>query len=207
MTTAAIAHLILQYRYWILIPLTFVEGPIIGFVTGALSRLGYFNPFLAFSIFIVRDMLMDVAWYLAGSRGGKTRFAAWMLRKAKVTDEHLEGVRKLWDTHGLRTMFVAKLSYGISQLFLAVAGMVDMPLARFFRYAVIVALVEYGGLFILGYAMGGAFGNISGILSNIQWVIAILALVISAYYIFTHFMRRKALEEEQEAEEEVQKGM
>ena len=201
MTAAAIAHLILQYRYWILIPLTFIEGPIIGFITGGLSRLGYFNPFLAFSIFIVRDMLMDVAWYLAGSHGSKTRFAAWMLKKGKVTSEHLESVRKLWDEHGLRTMFIAKLSYGISQLFLAVAGMVRMPLTRFFRYAVIVALIEYGGLFVFGYWVGGAFGNLTGIISNIQWVIAILALVISTYYIFTHFMRARALDQEKRAEQ------
>ena len=132
MTAASIAALILQYRYWILIPLTFIEGPIIAFVTGALSRMGYFDPVFGFCIFIARDMLMDVAWYAAGKYGSRTRLAGWMLKKAHIQDHHLESVRTLWDTHGLRTMFVAKLSYGISQLFLAAAGMVNMPVARFF---------------------------------------------------------------------------
>lgn len=200
MAPAAIAALILQYRYWILIPLTFIEGPIIGFIVGALSRLGYFDPFLAFSIFIIRDMLMDVAWYLAGSHGGKTRWGAWMLKKARITDKDLHAVRILWETRGLRTMFIAKLSYGISQLFLAVAGIVKFPIRKFFEYAVIVALVEYGGLFIFGYYVGGAFGSFAKLLSNIQWAVAILALVIAAYYIFTHFMRRRAIKEEDAVE-------
>jgi len=201
MSIESITPLIVEYRYWILIPLTFIEGPIIGFIAGALSKLGYFNPFLAFSIFIFRDVLVDGLWYLVGSHGGKTRVAGWLLRKTRITDEHLHAVRKLWDSHGLRTMFISKLSYGISQLFLAVAGMVGMPFRRYFRYALIVALVEYGGLFVAGYVVGGAFGNMAGVLSNIQWVIAILALVIAGYYVFTHFMRRKALEEEKEASE------
>lgn len=200
MSATAITALILQYRYWILIPLTFIEGPIIGFIAGALSKLGYFDPFLAFSIFIARDMIMDVAWYYAGSHGSQTRFAAWMLRKARITDRDLHAVRILWETHGLRTMFVAKLSYGISQLFLAIAGMVKFPLRKFLEYALIVALIEYGGLFIFGYIVGGAFGSFARLLSNIQWAVAILALVIAAYYIVTHFMRRKALEEEAEVE-------
>jgi membrane protein DedA with SNARE-associated domain len=202
MSLESIVPLIVQYRYLILLPLTFIEGPIIGFIAGALSKLGYFNPYLAFSIFIFRDVLVDGLWYLAGSRGGKTKIAGWFLKKVRVTDEHLHAVRKLWDRHPLRTMLISKLSYGISQLFLAVAGMVGMPFARYFRYALIVALIEYGGLFICGYIVGGAFGSIAGVLSNIQWVIAILALVIAAYYIFTHYMRGRALAAEKRASEE-----
>ncbi|MDO8518253.1 MAG: hypothetical protein Q7S26_03120 [bacterium] len=196
MSVDSIVPVIIEYRYWILVPLTFIEGPIVGFVAGGLSRLGYFNPFLAFALFIFRDIVVDTLWYVAGSHGGKTRAAGWLLKKAHITEGDLHSVRILWDTHGLRTMFVGKLSYGIAQIFLSVAGMVGMPFRRFFRYALIVALVEYGGLFVLGYVLGGAFGDTTGVLSNIQWVIAILALFITAYYIFTHFMRRKALQEE-----------
>lgn len=201
MSVESITPLIVEYRYWILIPLTFIEGPIVGFIAGGLSRLGYFDPFAAFAIFIIRDILVDAAWYFAGSRGGKTRLAGWLFKKARVTEEHLHGVRALWDTRPLRTMFISKLSYGIAQLFLAVAGVVGMPFARFFRYALIVALVEYGGLFICGYVVGGAFGSLAGVLSNIQWVIAILALFIAGYYVFTHYMRTKTLKEEKEAAE------
>ena len=195
MSTAAIVALILHYKYWILLPLTFIEGPIIGFITGALSRLGYFNPFLGFAIFIIRDVLVDGFWYFVGRIGGKTRLARKVLEKIKVTPEHLEGVRTLWDEHGFRTMFVAKLSYGIAQAFLVVAGIVDMPYRQYFKWALLVALVEYGGLFIAGYLIGGAFGSIAGVISNIMWVIAILALVVAGYYILTHWMRSRAEEE------------
>lgn len=201
MSVESIAPLILEYRYWILIPLTFIEGPIIGFIAGGLSRLGYFDPFIAFAIFIARDVLVDNFWYAVGLWGGKTAFAQRILHKIRITPEHLENVRTLWDQHGFRTMLISKLSYGIAQAFLVVAGMVGMPFKRYFKYALLVALIEYGGLFVVGYFMGAAFGDIAGVLSNIQWVVAIIALVIAGYYIVTHFMRTKAQESIEKPEE------
>lgn len=195
-----IQALILDYRYWILIPLTFIEGPIIGFITGALAKLGYFNPFLAFSIFIFRDIIMDTMYYFLGRKFEGTNFSQKMLLKLKVTPDHLFAVRKLWDTRGLRTMFIGKLSYGVAHAFLFVAGMVKMPFSRFFRLALVVALVNYGGLFLLGYYLGGAFNSASALISNILYGVGILALVISTYYIFTFYMRKRLSEEEKKAE-------
>lgn len=204
MSPDVVHALILEYRYWILIPLTFIEGPIIGFITGALSKLGYFNPYVAFSIFIFRDIIMDALYYFLGRKFEGTRFSAKMLGILKVTPDHLSAVRKLWDTKGLRTMFIGKLSYGVAHAFLFVAGMVKMPFPKFFRLALIVALVNYGGLFLLGYFMGSAFDSAAGLITNVLYGIGILALVISSYYIFTFYMRRRLAEEEKKAEEEVQ---
>lgn len=194
--------LIEEYRYWILVPLTFIEGPMVGFVAGAFSRLGYFDPLVAFSVFILRDMFVDTLWYYIGKQGGKTRASAWLLKKTHVTEAHLHAVRILWNERGLRTMFLGKLSYGIAQIFLAIAGMVGMPFRRFLRYAFIVAVVEYGVLFVGGYLVGGAFDGIAGVLANIQFAITILALVITLFYVFTHFMRQNAIEEEQQVLED-----
>jgi hypothetical protein len=58
MSVEHLTQLILEYRYFLLIPLTFIEGPMVGFITGALSKLGYFDPFVAFWIFIIRDVLV-----------------------------------------------------------------------------------------------------------------------------------------------------
>ena len=204
MSPEHIQALILDYRYWILIPLTFIEGPIIGFITGALSSLGYFNPYFAFSIFIFRDIIMDALYYFLGKHFEGTKFSNKMLALLKVTPDHLDAVRKLWDTRGLRTMFIGKLSYGVAHAFLFVAGMVKMPFPRFFRLALIVALVNYGGLFIFGYFLGGAFDSATSFISNALMGVGILTLAISGYYIFAFYMRRRLMEEEKKAEGEVQ---
>jgi membrane protein DedA with SNARE-associated domain len=202
MSAEHLISLILEYRYLILIPLTFIEGPIISFLTGGLSRLGYFDPFFAFWIFIIRDIIVDSALYFLGRWGGNTKIARRLLRKVGVTEEHLKAARLLWERHGFRTMFIGKISYGISQAFILLAGTVHMPFKKFFWYALLVAFVQYGGLFIGGYLLGAAFGDAAGIVSHAVYIVAILALVITGYYVLGQFLRRKLEQEERDVVKE-----
>lgn len=195
-----IENLILEYRYWILIPLCFAEGPIVAFVAGALASLGYFNIFALAAIFFVRDIGVDLGMYAIGYYGRDTRFTKWFLKKIGVTDEHLDGVRRLWEKHPGQTMFFSKLSYGLAATFIAVAGLVRMSLKKFITFGALVTVLQYGTLLALGYYFGGAFGTISNILNNVGYVLLVLSLVISGYYVFTHFMRRRLLKREEEQE-------
>jgi membrane-associated protein len=202
MSPDALTHLILEYRYWILIPLTFVEGPIVAFAAGTLASLGYFDISILAILFFVRDITVDAIMYVTGRFGGETRFAKWFLKKVGVTSVHLRGVHTLWEKHGGKTMFFSKLSYGLSATFLIVAGLVKMSPKKFFTYAVLVTVAQYGLLLLLGYYFGNAFGTVSKILNNLGLVILFGSLFITAYYVFTHFMRRRLLKEEEAAEKE-----
>ena len=193
-----LTQLILAYRYWILIPLCFIEGPIVAFVAGALASVGYFNVYLLALIFFVRDIAMDAIMYVIGRFGGETRFAKWFLNKVHVTDEHLQGVHALWERHAGKTMFFSKLSYGLSATFLIVAGLVKLSPKKYFTYAAIVTVLQYGVLLVLGYYFGGAFGTVSRFLDNLGLVVLGVSLFITAYYVFTHFMRVRLLKQEKE---------
>jgi membrane-associated protein len=201
MSPDALTHLILEYRYWILIPLCFVEGPIVAFVAGTLASLGYFNIYLLGVIFFVRDIAVDALMYGIGRFGGETRFAKWFLKKVGVTHEHLAGVHKLWENHAGKTMFFSKLSYGLAATFLVVAGLVKMNPKKFFGYAILVTITQYGILLVLGYYFGSAFGTVSNILNNLALVLLAVSVFITGYYIFTHFMRRRLLKQEKAEEE------
>src|SRR3989344_3881890 len=202
MSPDIITELILQYRYWILIPLTFIEGPVVAFVAGTLASVGLFNMYFLAVLFFVRDVGLDIAYYATGYFGGRTVFAKRMMEKIGVTENHLEDVRTLWEKRPGWTMFIGKLSYGIASAFIVVAGMVKMPFSLFLRYGILVAILQYGVLLFAGYFLGESLGgSITHILSNVQYAIAAVALAISAYYIFSWYMRRKFLEEEKGTEE------
>ena len=87
-----------------------------------------------------------------------------MLNKIGITTDHLEQVRVLWEKRPGWTMFIGKLSYGIASAFIVVAGMVKMPLSKFFLYGSIVAVLQYGVLLFAGYYLGESLGEISYIL-------------------------------------------
>ena len=177
----SLTQVLIHYRYWILIPLALLEGPIVAFVTGTLSSLGYFNPFVAFWIFVVKDMVVDGLYYALGRIAGDRPFVTRLLMRAHVTGEELQRVRSLWDRHGWRTMFVGKLSFGLAPIFLAVAGIVALPAATFFRYAVGVALVQYVVLLALGFYFGQAIGAGSHAIRLIEYVEVGAALIAIVY--------------------------
>lgn len=201
MSVDFITELILQYRYWILVPLSFIEGPVVAFVAGTLASVGFFNLYFLAALFFVRDVGLDGVYYAIGHFGGRTDFAKRMMNKIGITTDHLEQVRVLWEKRPFWTMFIGKLSYGIASAFIVVAGTVKMPLRIFFKYGIIVAVLQYGVLLFAGYFLGESLGgNIVNIINNVQYVIAFAAIAISGYYLFSWYMRTKLLKADTEIE-------
>jgi membrane-associated protein len=202
MSVEYLTELLLQYRYWIMVPLAFVEGPIVAFIAGTLASAGVFSMYFLVPFFFIRDVGLDGVYYALGHFGGKTRFAQRMMKKIGVTEDHLDQVRALWDRRPGITMFVGKISYGIASSFIVVAGMVRMPLAKFFGYGSIVAVVQYGILLYLGYFLGTTLGgNIAHIIANVQYAVAFAAIVFTAYFLLSRRMRSKFLKKDKEIED------
>jgi membrane protein DedA with SNARE-associated domain len=198
MSPEVITQLILEYRYWILIPFSFIEGPLIAFVAAALAALNYFNIYFLVAFFLVRDIGFDAACYAIGYFHGDKPFARKVLGKLKITEQHLEDVRALWTRRPAVTMFVGKLAYGISAAFILAAGIIKMPFRMFFLYGSIVAVLQYGVLLSLGYFLGVSFGGtVQKIIHNLQYVLALGVLAIIGWLIFTRRLRKEFLEEEQ----------
>jgi membrane protein DedA with SNARE-associated domain len=177
----SLARPLIHYRYWILIPLALIEGPIVAFVVGTLSSRGYFNPYAAFWLFVAKDTVVDGAYYYLGRCAGGKPLVTRLLTRAHVTGEELQHVRCLWERAGWRTTFVGKLSFGFAPIFLVVAGIVAFPPVLFFRYAVGVALVEYAVLLVLGFYCGHALGAASWAIRFVQYVGVGAALIVIVY--------------------------
>ncbi len=195
-------ELILQYRYLILIPLSIIEGPVVAFIAGALAAGGYFNVFALMAFFFARDMLMDAFYYALGYYGGSTAFVKKLLHKIGVRQDHLDGIRELWERNPGKTMFIGKLSYGIASSFIVLAGTVRMPLKKFFGWGAVIAIVQFWGLIFLGYFFGAALASYADRLFDVfHWVVLGVGIVASVYYIFSLRMRKEAKRETKEADE------
>ena len=198
-----ILQLIVEYRYWILLPLSFVEGPIVAFFAGTLATAGYFNIWALAGFFLARDVLVDLGCYYLGYFGGQAPWIQKVIRRFGVTDEHLGEVRMLWHTHPGKTMFLSKLSYGVAAGFIVVAGLVKMDVKKFVTYGSLIAVMHYGSLLMLGYFFGASFGgSITGMLEKVPYVVGGFLTIAMAYYFFKRYMNRKLAQAEREAEAE-----
>ena len=195
MSPEQLTQLIVDYRYWILVPLSIIEGPVVAFVAGTLASLGYFNIYVLLLFFFARDMIMDAFYYALGYYGGRTATAQKLLRKIGVREDHLDDIRKLWEKNAGKTMFLGKLSYGIASSFIALAWTVRMPLKKFFGWGAVVAIVQFWGLIFLGYFFGESFGSIENVINGIHYVILGITIVGILYYILTRYMRKELTRE------------
>lgn len=186
-----LTQLIIHYRYWIVIPLSFAEGPVIAFAVGTLSAFGYFNPFVAVWVFFAKDMIMDVAFYLLGRYAKSTAFVHRMLHKGGIITESTEEFKEQWRTHAFRTMFFAKLPHGFSSAFLAMSGVIEAPWRRFLAYAAIIAVMQYVLLFALGYYFGAWLGLSSSTITKIQYVLTAVFTVAMIYLAIAWYVRRR----------------
>jgi membrane protein DedA with SNARE-associated domain len=204
MDSQYISELILTYRYWILIPLSFIEGPVVSFLAGALVPLGYFRFAPVFIIFFVRDLIFDSLYYVIGHYGNRTQFVKRMLQRIGVTDDHLNGVRAIWTKHPFKTMFFGKLAYGIAVAFMLAAGIVRVPFRKFLTYSLVVAVIQYGAFITLGYFLGTTFSDIVQIiLHDIAIVLFIGAVLVMGYAFISIRMKHRLLQEEAKATKEI----
>ena len=181
MSLAALGSLFTRHGYWIVIPLSMIEGPTVAVVTGAFSARGYFNPYVVCTLFVAKDIIVDGSYYYLGRLARMHSSGARVMTKLHVTPSEVERARRLWTANSWRTMFVAKLAWGLSPLLLAVAGLIDVSPATFLLRAVGVAILQYAVLVLLGYYFGSALGGVSTALRVTQFGVAIAALTLILY--------------------------
>jgi membrane protein DedA with SNARE-associated domain len=203
MSLETITPLIIEYRYWILIPLAFLEGPFVAFIAGTLAAAKYFDPWILMIIFILRDALVDLGYYGIGVYANRTEFVHKLLRRIGVTPEHLGKAQGLWHTHPWKTIVMGKISYGIAPAFFVVAGMIRMHLPTFVVFNLIAASVLYGIFMAAGYFFGNAFGGSFGeILNNLHIALGVLLTGVAVFYIIRFYFRGRLLEAEKMAPDE-----
>jgi membrane protein DedA with SNARE-associated domain len=153
----AIISLILTYRYFILLPLAFIEGPILALVLGFLVHLGYFDFIPAFLVMCAGDFFPDISYYYIGHFGNQKNFLQKYGTRFKFIKNNFPIIEKLWRDHGFKTMFLSKIAYGMSTALLVSSGLARMPFKKFAPYAFVVTLLQYGIIMTLGYYLGYSY--------------------------------------------------
>jgi membrane-associated protein len=195
MDQATIWGLIVEYRYLILVPLAFIEGPFVALIAGLLSALGYFDPFVVLGILIGKDISVDTACYALGRLGNRTALIKRYAAKIGIVEAHWSTVERLWEQHPWRTMFFSKLAYGLSLPFLVSAGLTRTTYSRFLFYAVQVSILQYGTLLFLGYYFGNSLTTVQNGVHIAQISLTVVGVAVVLYYILSHGVRKRLKQE------------
>ncbi len=181
---------LIVYKYWILIPLGIIEGPILAFACGAASSLGYLNPFAAYGILVLCAVLPDFMYYSIGRYGKHLTFSKNPTSRLRKVRDSLTTFEPLWEKYDLVAMTSAELAYGVSSPFIVSAGLSHMLPGRFLRLSFFVSLIHLGFLLLMGYLFASYYLALKNILRDAEIIVGIAAaLFLVAFFLSTRYLR------------------
>lgn len=198
-----ILFLLIKYKYLVLFPIATVQGPMASLIAGFLVFTGDFSVWPAYCILILGDVIPDTIYYYIGRYGQENRFVSFFTRKFTSLLGKKNVVKKLWENHTKKTMFLIKLAYGLSVPFIVAAGFTKVSYRKFISSALFVTLIQYGLIMFGGYLLGHSYRLGGTYLEYTYIIITIVLIVFIAFHAgFASYAKRKIFRMEEEEERE-----
>ena len=184
---------LLTYKYFLILPLTIVQGPILMVLGGFLLRQGYFHFWPLYFTLLFGDFIGDIIWYQIGFFGAGPLIKKYG-RFLNLSEDLFKKLEDGFRRHATRILLISKLTmgFGFALTTLVAEGISRVP----FRKYLILNLI--GGFFWTGFlvASGFFFGHLYLIIDKGFRFAALLAfavLGIIALWGFHGYMRKRFL--------------
>ena len=164
MESQQVLDFVQQYGYWILYPLSMIEGPLVTLIGGGFVALGVLRFELVLLIAVMGDLTMDFILYYVGFLGGQ-RLRNFIARHPRIENRR-QKLQYFFEKHGGKVIFVVKLTVGLSYITFITAGLIRMPLRKFLFFSFLGGILWSGFLIALGYFYGNLHKTIG---QNIGW--------------------------------------
>jgi membrane protein DedA with SNARE-associated domain len=177
------------YTYFILFPITIVEGPIITILAGFLASINQINLAIALVVIVLGDLTGDCLYYAIG-RFGRHRLPRW-LNFLGMTKERIAFLEEKFLEHPKKIFSIGKISHGVGAAALVAAGVTKFPFRRFLLYNFILTVIKSGILILIGFYFGQALSNIETYMN--YWAASAAVGLIILYLIFLRYTKNYKL--------------
>ncbi len=183
-----ILSLLEQYKYFIIFPITVLEGPIIIIVSGFLVYLKILNFYVAFAMLSVADIIGDSMYYLIGRYWRSSEKARKYAKYFGYSEKSEEFLEKHFEKHKGKTFLVAKISHGLGSTVQIASGIAKVSYKKFLFFSIVGTLPKTFLLLIIGYYLGNYYEKIDGYLSTIVYFVVGATVFFIIYKISTKYV-------------------
>lgn len=152
-----------QWTYLLLALLVMVEGPIVTLLGAAAASAGLMRPGFVFLAAALGNMTSDTLWYSLGYMGNK-KWITQLGGKFGVRESLLHHLEAQMEKHAVRVLFLAKLTLSFVIPSLITAGLLRIPIKRWFPALILAETLWTGSLVLIGYYTTEAIKRVQ------QWV-------------------------------------
>lgn len=186
-----IIHFNPALTYFIIVFLSFVEGPILSMVCGLLVRLGEFPFWPVYIALMIGDLIGDIFWYVIGYKFGH-KFISRFGKYFSITEEGVESVKKIFHKYKNHILLISKLTMGLgfAIVTLVTAGMVKIPFKSYMAMNLFGQVFWTALLLAIGYFLGDIYVQVDNILGKIS-VLALFIMIFIAMVGYGKYLKRR----------------
>ncbi|MBX4211046.1 VTT domain-containing protein [Candidatus Parcubacteria bacterium] len=163
-----------EYRYAFIFIGMFVLGEAVLIPALYLSFQGVFDPLNVFFVSISATLLSDAMWYLIGRYlSTKDISESRLIQNRK---EVFDKTTRLYDTYGLRILYLSKFIYGTRTIVQIITGYRKIPHRDYVVVNTLGALTYLFSFFLIASLMHASFDEFGALLNEVK--IAILFIII-----------------------------
>ena len=173
-------HLLLSYTYFVFLPLSILEGPIVTIVGAFFASQGYMSIYIVYVLALLGDTIGDSLHYALGRYGGErmvrrygVRFGITIEKLHSVRENYFGSRRSLW-----KIITAAKLTHAPCSSILITCGLLKVPFSQFLLINFSNNIFKVLFFLLLGFYFGQYYKTIDGYIARSWMVLVPLFLVI-----------------------------
>lgn len=178
-----VLNLLYEHRYIFSFLGAVFEGTYIMILAGVLFKFGYFKFWGVMSVLLLGYLINGFGLYYIGRIGGY-KVLEKLIKGKRLTSKLLEKLENYFKKHSIKTLFLARLTYGLGMPVFIMAGSFKMKLKKFALVNLAGAIVWIIGTFWLGYMFGVSYKALGIVTKTIGLGLIILIFVIAIAFSF-----------------------
>lgn len=180
------------YKYFLVLILAIVEGPVVMTFSGLLWRLNYFDFLQLYLVLMAGDLIADAIWYGVGYFWGH-KFIQRYGKYFGLSEEKVTKFKNLFDNHKTKILFISKITmgFGLALLVLISAGLSRISFKKYLSINFLGQIIWTFLLLVLGYFFGSIYLIIDKSL-RIGFLVGLFLFIIFSIYGFNIYMRKKS---------------
>jgi membrane protein DedA with SNARE-associated domain len=180
------------YKYFLVLILAIIEGPVVMAFSGILWRIGQFEFIPLYLALMTGDLIADTLWYSFGYFGG-FNFVQKYGKYFKISEEKIKKFSDSFNKHQAKILFISKITmgFGFALLVLIAAGILRIPFRKYITINFFGQIIWTLTLLILGYFFGSIYLIIHKSL-RVGFLILTFLLLGALIYGLNSYMREKS---------------
>ena len=175
--------ILLTYKYWLILPLSIIEGPIVAMAAAFLASTGVLNIQIVYVLALAGDIIGDILYYALGRFGGEPLINKYG-RFVRISHESVANIKHEYFTRSTslwQVIILSKVMQAPSSLILITCGLTSVNFRQFFVITTVANIFKVLFFVLVGFYFGRAYLRVDEYL-RYSWVLLIPLVIGAVWY-------------------------